>query len=122
MFRSQISNLKSRIWIFPGMVVAVTAMLGSVVRADTAPQDVLAMIPASAAAAVIIPNLKYCSDEITRFLEGMDRANLLLGTRPLDQLKSASGFNVGINDVGAAALIWFPAAGDSTRVNSGFLI
>lgn len=88
-------------------LIAVTLIASSDLgaRADTSPQELLAMVPADAAVVVIVPNLKYCSDEITRCLEGMDRANLLLGTRPLDQLKSISGFNVGINDVGGAALV-----------------
>ena len=89
-------------------VVMAAAIGQSLVHADTAPQDLLAMIPAKASAAIIIPNLKYCSDEITRCLEGLDRANLLLGSRPLDQAKSATGYNVGINDIGGGAAIWMP--------------
>jgi hypothetical protein len=78
---------------------------GSTARADTPPQDILRMLPQSAVGAVIVPNLKFCSDEITRCLEGMDRSNLLLGSRPLDQLKSWLGVNAGVNDVGAAAVV-----------------
>src|SRR5438874_506187 len=85
--------------------IAATLSIG-LALADTAPQELLAMIPGNACAAVVIPNLKFCSDEITRGLEGMDRANLLLGSRPLDLIKSATGFNVGINDVGGAAMVF----------------
>lgn len=53
---------------------------------------------------VVIPGLKALSDQITQSLEGMDRANLLIGSRPLDQLKAALGFNVGVNDLGSLAI------------------
>ena len=37
--------------------------------------------------------------------EGMDRAGLLLGSRPIDQFKAASGFNVAVDDLGSAAVV-----------------
>ncbi len=68
---------------------------------------VLRIIPPDAQAAVVIPSLNAMSDDITHMLEGMDRADLLMGARPLDQLKSATGLNVGINDLGGAAVVYF---------------
>lgn len=66
---------------------------------------VVKLIPPDAAIALVIPSLKSCSDELTQCLEGMDRAQFLLGSRPLDQLKSMSGFNVGVDDLGGLAVV-----------------
>ncbi len=69
-------------------------------------EEMLKLIPPDAPAAIVIPNLKAASDHITQMLEGMDRANLLMGSRPIDQAKSTTGFNVGINDAGGMALVF----------------
>jgi hypothetical protein len=68
-------------------------------------QGILRVIPPDAHAALIVPNLKRASDDLTRLLEGMDRANLLLGLRPIDQFKSVTGFTVGLDDHGSAAIV-----------------
>jgi hypothetical protein len=68
-------------------------------------RNVLRLIPPDADVAVVIPNLKVCSDEMTQWLEGMERAQMLLGTRPIDQLKSATGLNVGVDDLGGLAIV-----------------
>jgi hypothetical protein len=60
--------------------------------------------------------MKYASDHLTRLLEGMDRANLLLGSRPIDQFKSSLGYTVGVNDHGSAALVVVDAAAQPPRV------
>jgi len=65
----------------------------------------LKLVPAQAEAALVVPNLKTLNDQVTQCLEGMDRANLLLGSRPIDQLKAATGFNVGVNDAGGMAIV-----------------
>jgi len=78
-------------------------------------EAILKLVPAEAPMAIIVPDLKAASNELTRLTEGMDRANLLLGLRPLDHLKSATGFNTGINDVGAAAQIILPPKDSSQR-------
>ncbi len=68
-------------------------------------QGILRVIPPDVHAAFIVPNLKHASGDHTRLLEGMDRANLLLGLRPIDQFKSVTGFIVGLDDHGSAAIV-----------------
>jgi hypothetical protein len=70
----------------------------------------LQLISRDAHAAVIIPNIKRASDALTRLLEGMDRANILLGSRPIDQFKSVTGYTAGVDDNAAAALVVIDAA------------
>jgi hypothetical protein len=112
------------------MIKAVFASLlvvSATVRAQSPPASqpesplevILKIIPADAQAGIVVPNIKYASDQITQCLEGMDRANLLLGSRPLDQMKSSSGFTVGIDDVGSLAII---LAGDNAKPLPLFII
>lgn len=70
-------------------------------------------VPRGAQALLVVPNLAACSDEVLACLEGMDRANLLLGARPIDQVKSMSGFNIALDDNASAALAlrWGPGDG-----------
>jgi hypothetical protein len=68
--------------------------------------DVLRLVPPKAPAAVVIPSVKAASDQLTQCLEGMDRAGAMLGSRPIDQLKSATGFNIGIRDSGGMAIVF----------------
>ena len=65
----------------------------------------LRLIPAEAHAAIVVPHLKHASDDLTRMLEGMDRAGLLVGSRPIDHFKSITGFATAVDDNGSAALI-----------------
>jgi hypothetical protein len=74
-------------------------------------ERVLTHVPPQAAAAIIVPNLKRCSDEIAQCLEGMERADLLQLARPLDQLKSMVGLNIAVDDAGSAAAVVFDPAG-----------
>ena len=74
-------------------------------QASAGLEGMIKLIPADAQAALIVPNVKILSDQITQCLEGMDRAGLLLGSRPIDQFKSASGFNVAVDDLGSAAVV-----------------
>jgi hypothetical protein len=77
---------------------------------------ILRIVPAEAHAALIVPNLKRLSDDLTRLLEGMDRANVLLGSRPIDQFKSITGFTSSLNDNGSAAMIVLDAAARPPRI------
>lgn len=79
-------------------------------RAADRLSEILRIVPAGAHAAVVIPNLKRASDDLTRMLEGMDRSGILLGARPIDQLKSQSGFNAAIDDQGSAAVVLIDSA------------
>lgn len=89
----------SLIAAFPFILIAEAA-------SGQSPLDlVLKTVPPDAQAAIIVPHLKVLSDQLTQCLEGMDRANLLMGSRPLDQMKSAAGFNAGVDDLGGAAWV-----------------
>jgi hypothetical protein len=102
-------------------VIALAAALpacaarGQSVPANALP-DVLRLIPSTAHATIVVPHMKYASDHLTRLLEGMDRANLLLGSRPIDQFKSSLGYTVGVNDHGSAALVVVDAAAQPPRI------
>lgn len=86
------------------MLIAAAAANAQEARTLQLP-EVLRQIPPGAPAVLIVPHIKRASDDLTRLLEGMDRANLLLGARPIDQIKSISGYNIAIDDNGAAAMI-----------------
>lgn len=79
-------------------------------------EAIMNAIPPSAHAAVIVPNLKVLSDQITQCLEGMDRDQLLMGARPIDQFKAATGFNVGLNDTGSLAIALTRVEGGTTAL------
>ncbi len=89
----------------PTMLCAQHACAAASAPTNDAPIDVMRLIPEQAHAAIVFPSLKRSSDGISRLLEGMDRANLLMGARPIDHLKSITGWNAGVNDQGAAAII-----------------
>ncbi len=72
---------------------------------ETPVDSILNLVPVDAEVALVVPSLKILSDQITQCLEGMDRSAMLLGSRPIDQLKAATGFSVGINDAGGMAIV-----------------
>ncbi|HVP73766.1 MAG TPA: hypothetical protein VMS30_08510 [Phycisphaerales bacterium] len=77
----------------------------SVLQLPPGLQAALRLIPAESQAAIIIPHLKHASDHLTRLLEGMDRAGILIGSRPIDHFKSITGFATAVDDNGATALV-----------------
>jgi hypothetical protein len=52
-------------------------------------------------ALLIVPGLKRASDGLTTLLEGMDRVDLLVGTRPIDHARSLARIGGGLDDAGA---------------------
>ncbi|MGI9013903.1 MAG: hypothetical protein ACR2GY_06585 [Phycisphaerales bacterium] len=66
----------------------------------------LDLVPGGASAALVIPHVKRASDEITQCMQGRDRAQLLLGARPADQLRALLGLQSGVDEAGAAAVIF----------------
>lgn len=87
------------------MVVVLIINAALHAQASSGLEGMIKLIPPDAQAALIVPNAKIVSDQITQCLEGMDRAGLLLGSRPIDQFKSASGFNIAVDDLGSAAVV-----------------
>ena len=77
------------------------------------PVAAMQLVPAQAHAVIVIPHLKLLSDQITQCLQGMDRANLLLGSRPLDRVKAITGFSAGVNDAGSMAIALMRSADGS---------
>lgn len=65
----------------------------------------LALVNPAAESFALVPCMKDASDRITACLEGMDRANLLVGSRPIGQLKSLAAVNVAVDDLGALAIV-----------------
>lgn len=92
----------------------------SIVRADaTLERDLppgFDLVPPDASGAVVIPNLKRASDDFTRMLEGMERAHVLLGARPMDQLRALLGLQVGVNELDAAAIVFMDSDSDTAPV------
>lgn len=101
-----------------GLIAFISLLLCATPQALAADRlvELLRIVPADAHAAVVIPNLKRTSDDLTRMLEGMDRSGILLGARPIDQLKSQSGFNTAIDDQGSAAIILTDSAASPPHI------
>lgn len=79
---------------------ACLAFAAATARADTL-ESALALVPADAGGAFVVPSLKKCSDELMTCLERVDRAEALLVGRPLDLLKARLGVVGGVRDDGA---------------------
>jgi hypothetical protein len=96
-----------RMWHVPAIIAAGILAVKSAAAQER--DAVLRFAPPQSHAVIVIPNLKAFSDQITQCLEGMDRSNLLMGARPIDQFKAVAGFNVGLNDTGAMAIAFLSA-------------
>jgi hypothetical protein len=90
-----------------GVAIAVAA--GRPALADRAVG--LDLVPPDAAFAVVVGHLKRASDDLADCIERMERSQVLIGGRPLDQLKSMAGLVVAVDDTGAGAMI-VPAGTD----------
>ncbi len=62
--------------------------------------DALALIPADALSAVVVPNPKQASDELQQGIERMGRAEAALGGRPIDLIRAQLGIGAGFDDKG----------------------
>ena len=67
----------------------------------------LALASPEADIVVFAPDLKGTSDELTQLLERMERAELLVGSRPIDQLKSWLGIGAGVDDHGPVVALLY---------------
>ncbi len=70
----------------------------------------MAEVPADAAAVAVVPHLSRTAGRLDGFLAGMDRAGLLLGADPVDQVMGLLGFNRHVDRFGAAVAAWVPGA------------
>jgi hypothetical protein len=71
-------------------------------------ETALGLVPSRAAAFLVVPSLKRASDELQQCIERMDRPDAALAGRPIDQLKAALGVSVGVDDLGALAIVQLP--------------
>ena len=71
-------------------------------------RQVLNLIPNDAAAVLYLPNARSANDHLVQFLEGMDRSNLLMGTRPLDLLKSWIDLPIAFDELGPVVVALVP--------------
>lgn len=72
--------------------------------------DALALVPPTAASAIVVPNPKLASDELQQALERMGRAEVAIGGRPIDMLRSQLGIGAGFDDKGVLAAWTEPAS------------
>lgn len=70
-------------------------------------QTALDLVPQDAVFAVVVPSLKRVNDDIVQMLEGMDRANLLVGSRPLDHFRAMSGLHAGVDELRGGVMVMF---------------
>jgi hypothetical protein len=100
----------ARVWIVSALFVGIVAVA---VSAGEAQDDGGAaqlppgfeLIPVDARAAVVIPSLKRASDDMTQLLDGMERAEMLVGLRPIDQLRALLGLTAAVREAGPALVI-----------------
>lgn len=65
--------------------------------------DALALVPPTAASAIVVPNPKMASDELQQALERMGRDEVAIGGRPIDMLRAQLGIGAGFDDKGVLA-------------------
>lgn len=94
------------------IVVMMSSGLCGAADAPATP-DVLDRIAPQTHLAIVIPNLKLASDELSQCLEGMGKADVLGLARPIDLLKSQLNISVGVDDDGSAAMIYSQGPGES---------
>lgn len=89
---------------------AAAAALASTAFADRW-DDALALVPADALSALVVPNPKQASDDLQQALERMGRAEVALGGRPIDMLRARFGIGAGFDDKGMLAAWTLPGEG-----------
>jgi hypothetical protein len=77
--------------------------------------DALALVPAGAQSAIVVPNPKAASDELQQALERMGRAEVAMGGRPIDLLRARYGIGAGFDDKGPL-VAWTEPAPDAAKV------
>lgn len=88
-----------------GVLMMAAALSGARAEAATPVDDLLGHLPPEAELLLLAPHLRNTNDQIVQLLEGMDRPNLLMGSRPLDLAKTLTDFSVAIDELKPAALL-----------------
>jgi hypothetical protein len=100
-----------------GLIIIAAACIAALAQGQ-APSSadslkVLDFVPPDASIAVVVPSLKATSNDLTTCLEGMERATMLLGGRPVDQMRALLGLQAGVDEGGSAAVIYGPDGFDA---------
>ncbi|MSR69485.1 MAG: hypothetical protein EXS17_03980 [Phycisphaerales bacterium] len=88
----------------PKLLLAISCALAlSCVARGDALDDVLALIPAEAASAVVVPSLQKLSGDLDECIARMDRKETLVSGRSIDHLKRALQLREGFDERGSLA-------------------
>ncbi len=88
------------------VMVAVAARPVAASPSSDPLDEIASMLDASADAVLLTTHLKRSSEQFTQLMQGMDRAQLMLGSRPLDQLQSVVDITTSVDEFrGAAAVV-----------------
>ncbi|MHC5024606.1 MAG: hypothetical protein ACYTGG_11990 [Planctomycetota bacterium] len=93
-----------RIVVILGLLLLVPAGHAPAARPQPTLEALLDLMPSNVEAFVAVPNLDQAGDDIDTALLSMDRAGLLVGSRPVDLVKSTLGMGSGVDDFGAGAI------------------
>lgn len=88
-------------------VLSLPALAQETRRPTDLLQTALDLVPRDAVFAIVVPSLKRVNDDIVQMLEGMDRANLLVGSRPLDHFRAMSGLHAGVDELRGGVMVMF---------------
>lgn len=70
-------------------------------------EEAWSLMPVEARAAVVIPSVRRFNDDFTALMEGMDRANAVIGAKPMEAFLLNVGLNGALREEGAAAMLLF---------------
>lgn len=88
-------------------VTAVLCVVAARSAAGDALETIIDQLDPNADVIIAVPQLKRASDELTRCIEGMDRAGMLMGSRPIDQLKSLCTISAGLDELRGGAVLFY---------------
>lgn len=103
-------------WLVAIVVVATLVTAPRAARADmSTTAAAIGALPTVPDRLVVMPKLTRTAGSIDRWLAGMNRAGMLLGADPVDQLMGAVGFSRHVDRFGALMIAGF-GEGDAVRV------
>lgn len=99
-------DAQRRLTMFLCVVLCFGAWPGRAQASDPL-DDLASLLDPSADAVLLAPHLKQASEQFTQLMQGMDRAQLMLGSRPIDQLLSFVDITTGVDELRGAAAALF---------------
>src|SRR5262245_59651694 len=94
----------TRVAAFASIFLALGTAHAAAPGDPTALDAALALVPKDAKAFIAIPNPKRSSDELQQCFERMDRPELAVAGRPIDQAKAALKVGAAFDDKGPLAV------------------